>query len=207
MSKFNITPETKSEETSRNFIDVGIHENVELINVKLDKSPNGNNFIVFEFSKDGKVLTHTEWEPKDNDPEVLKSKIENQMKRLKHIATKFVSGDDLNISADNFENLAAKYIAILGNKYKGVKVRVKVVYSNNGFTTLPKYIPFIENMNDTPKEKSKLEIISIDRMTREPRVSTTSVEENPFGSEQVLAKADENQTDQVKEPVTEQPPF
>ena len=198
MSKYSITPATKSEETSRNFIDVGIHENVELLNVRFDKSPSGNKFIVFEFDKDGKALSHTEWEPKDNDPEVLKNKIENQMKRLKHIATKYMPADSVNLDADSFDELATKYIAILGNKFKGVKVRVKVVYSNSGFTTLPKYIPFIENMNDTPKEKSRLEIISIDKMTREPRPMNITTNNNPF---------DNTSEDKVQEPSTENPPF
>lgn len=202
MSKFSITPEMESEARTRNFIDVGIHDNVYLKNIEYGLSPNNNKFMVFTFEKDGKQLTHTEWEPSDNDSAVLFSKIANQMKRLKHIATKYVPNNEFKIDADDFESFAKAYIALLKGKYETKPVRIKVVYSNSGFTTLPKYVPFIESM-EVPAEKSNLEILSIDRMTRESvghRNQSTS-DENPFEHTE-----DDEELKALPEK-TEEPPF
>jgi len=150
-----------------NFMDSGIHENVELTNIRYDTSPNNNKFIVFSFKNvRGQTLDHTEWEPSDVEETRLNQKITNQIKRIKHIAKRYMPEDTFDISTDSFENFALKTIQLFGDKYKGVKVRIKVVYSNSNYTSLPNYVPFIESM-DISKEESKLEIISIDKMLRD----------------------------------------
>lgn len=185
MSKYVATPETKSESDNRyNFLDVGIHDDVELKSIEIKVSPNGNNYCVFHFEKDGKTFDHTEWEPKGNDDEVIRSKTENQITRFKHIITKFVPNEKYNIIGENFVDFVKKNIQLLGNSHIGKKVRIKVVFNNSGFTTLPAYVPFIESM-EVPKNESSLYISSIDKMTREPRNINpaqveTSSSDNPF---------------------------
>lgn len=161
-----INKSVNSEGRQRNFIDVGIHDNVELISVEYKISPNNNPFLVFTFKKDGKILTHTEYEPKDKDGNILESKQNNQMIRLKHIATKFIPEDQfiIEVMDNNFEKFCKQYLSLLGNKYVGIKVRIKVVYSDKNYTSLPRYVPFIERMD---VEKSTLEILSIDKMVKD----------------------------------------
>jgi hypothetical protein len=165
-----------SEARQTNFIDVGIHEDVELKSIEYKMSPNGNPFLVLTFEKDGKILTHTEYEPKDKDGNILENKQLNQIKRLKHIFTKFVSEEEFTIETETFEDFCKGIIKILKGKFEGKKVRIKVVYSNKNYTSLPKYVPFIERM-DVPK--SGLEILSIDKMTKDTpdKVNVTS---NPY---------------------------
>lgn len=161
------TKDIPADGRATNFMDVGIHENVELINIKYDQSPNNNKFIVFTFKDEsGKELSHTEWEPTDKDETRLNQKITNQIKRIKHIAKRYMPEDSFDINASDFEGFALKTIQLFGDKFKGVKVRVKVVYSNSNYTSLPNYVPFIENMS-VPKEETKLEILSIDKMVRD----------------------------------------
>lgn len=173
-----INKNVKSEGRQRNFIDVGIHDNVELKSVEFKISPNNNPFLVFTFEKDGKILTHTEYEPKDKDGNILESKQNNQMIRLKHIATKYIKEDDfvIEVMNDDFKEFCNQYIKLLGNKYVDIKVRIKVVYSDNGFTSLPRYVPFIERMD---VNKSNLEILSIDKMTKDSPDKITGTR-NPY---------------------------
>lgn len=171
-----------SEKRSSNFIDCGIHENVSLVGVEYNISPNGNEFLVFHFEKDGKKLDHTEYKPKDVDPEVLQNKTINQIKRVKHIVTKFISNDDYDVTANDFKEFCTKTIALLGTAYKGKLVRIKVVYSNNNFTSLPKYVPFIESM-DIPEEKKTLEILSIDKMVKDRPDTERPEQVNPFSKQ------------------------
>lgn len=165
-----------SEARQTNFIDVGIHENVELKSIEYKISPNGNPFLVLTFEKDGKLLTHTEYEPKDKDGNILENKKLNQIKRLKHIFTKFVSEEEFTIEEETFEGFCKNIIRILNGKFEGKKVRIKVIYSDKNYTSLPKYVPFIEKMD---VEKSGLEILSIDKMSKDSpdKINTTT---NPY---------------------------
>jgi len=178
MSTYIVNKSVNSEGRKLNFLDVGIHEDVALISIEYKMSPNNNPFLVFTFEKDGKKLTHTEYEPKDRDGSILEEKKLNQIVRLKHIATKFITEDEFDFESNDFESFCKTIISKLKGKFEGKKVRVKVIYSNKNFTTLPKYVPFIESMN-VPKEKSRLEIISIDKMTKDAP-DKTEERPNPY---------------------------
>ena len=176
---YKVDKNVNSEARATNFLDVGIHEDVELVGVEYKVSPEGNNeFMVFHFEKDGKRLSHTEWKPRDVDPEKLENKQANQIKRIKHIVTKFISEDVFVFEAADFKGFCETTIKLLGSSYAGKKVRLKVVYSFNNYTSLPNYVPFIESMS-VPKDKSKLEILSIDKMERS-QADVERPQTNPF---------------------------
>jgi hypothetical protein len=176
---YNVNKEINSEGSKLNYLDVGIHENVELTNVEYKQSEEGNEFMVFTFDKEGKNVTQTEWKPKDDDPKKLSDKTVNQIKRVKHIVTKFIPEEQYEFNASSFKEFCEKTISLLGTKHKGKKVRIKVVYNYNNYTTLPNYVPFIEKM-EVPKEESKIEILSIDKMTKDKADSEPLAQTNPF---------------------------
>lgn len=176
---YNMTKELQAESSGANFIDVGISEDVELTKIEYNTTDKGNEFMAIYFKDSNeRELSHTEWKPTDQDPERLASKETNQMRRVKHIATKFVNEDELVFSVPTFKEFAERIIGILNGKTEGKKVRIKVVYSYNNYTSLPNYLPFIESM-DIPTAQSKLEISSIDKMTRDQADREVTVE-NPF---------------------------
>ena len=162
------TKDISADAPSTNFMDSGIHENIELTNIRYDKSPKeGNKFLVFTFKNEkGQELNHTEWEPRDEDDTRKHQKGTNQIKRIKHIAVRYMLETEFDTIINDFEHLALHTIQVFGDKYKGKKVRVKVTYSDNNYTSLPRYIPFIEGM-DVPLEESELDIRGIDKMVRD----------------------------------------
>ncbi len=178
MSTYKVNKTINSEGRKLNFIEPGIHENVELVSIEYKLSPNNNPFIVFTFEKDGKKLTHTEYEPKDRDGNILEDKKMNQTIRFKHIATKYISEEVFDIEKNTFEEYCQEIIRLLKGKFEGKKMRIKVIYSPKNFTSLPKYVPFIESM-DIPKEKSRLEISSIDKMVKDAPDKTPD-KTNPY---------------------------
>jgi len=179
MSTYIVNKSINSEGRKLNFLDTGIHEDVFLISIEYKISPNNNPFLVFTFEKDGKKLTQTEYEPKDRDGNVLEEKKMNQIIRLKHIATKYISEEEFDFESDSFESFCNTIISKLTGKFEGKPMRVKVVYSNKNYTSLPKYVPFIESM-EVPKEKSRLEIVSIDKMTKDAPDKTDQARPNPY---------------------------
>ena len=191
---YKVDKNVKSEARATNFLDVGIHEDVELVGVEYKVSPEGNNeFIVFHFEKDGKKLSHTEWKPRDVDPDKLENKQANQIKRIKHIVTKYISEDVFVFEAADFKGFCDSTITLLGTSYVGKQVRLKVVYSFNNYTSLPNYVPFIEKM-DTPVEKTKLEILSIDKMTK-TQADVEKPQSNPFNPTNGTKPGDKDPSD------------
>jgi hypothetical protein len=193
MPKYSVTKDINSETRTNNFMSPGIHENVELKNLEEGKYPivygestQGSKFAAIHFVNDkGEVLIHTEYEPSDDNQEKLDSKTVNQIKRFKHIITKFVPEGNFLFESDNFEDFVKKCIQILGDNYKGIKVRLKVTLNNKNYTSLPKYIPFIELMS-IEKSKSKLSINSImDKMIRDKADVETPSNTNPFAEETI----------------------
>jgi hypothetical protein len=186
---YNVTAELPYESTSDNFMDVGIHENVEMTRVEYGKTEK-NEFIAFYFvGADGSKLSHTEWKPTERStdtPEKLAEKELNQMSRIKQIVLNFIPESSFIFQANSFEDFAKKVIALLGTTFVGVKLRVKVVYSGK-YTSLPTYwkFRFIERMDQVPADKSKIKVLSIDKMTRTPDPIPTNT--NPFDTAPSLA--------------------
>jgi len=186
---YNVTIDLPSESTTASFMDVGIHDNVEMTKVEYGVSPNNNNeFIAFYFiNSAGEKGSHTEWVPKGKDSDDQLKKELNQMSRIKQIVKTFVPADKFVFSANSFKEFAEKTISILGDAYKGVKIRVKFVYSGK-YTSLPKpWKPrFIERMDNNgyygedKSSDSKIKILSIDPMTRQGDTNTGTP--NPFAT-------------------------
>jgi len=91
----------------------------------------------------------------------------SQMKRVKHIMTKFLSEDKVTINAQDFDGFCNQVIALLGNSYVGKKLRIKTVYSYNNYVSVPKYVPFMEVMDQIASDKSRLNITSFDKMEKD----------------------------------------
>ena len=114
------TKDIPADTPSTNFMDSGIHENIELTNIRYDESPKEKNkFMVFTFKNErGQELSHTEWEPRDDDDTRLNQKITNQIKRVKHIAKRYMPEIDFDFEVPNFEGFALKTIQLFGEKFK-----------------------------------------------------------------------------------------
>lgn len=191
---YNVTKDIPGESSGPSFIDVGIHENAEITEIKYDMTEKGNEFLAFAFiSEDGKTLSHTEWKPVDEDPEKLEQKQRNQIKRVKHIAKRFIDEEEFVFEAKDFKDFATQVIKLIGNKYKGIKLRIKVVYSWNNYTTLPNYMPFVENMT-VPKADSVLKMTSIDKQTRDT-ADREPINKNPF--EKIETSTEEETDDRL----------
>lgn len=183
---FIVDEKIESEERKFNFIDFGIHENVMLTDITIDKSPTGKDYLSFTFtSEDGRQLTKTEWQPTikdDQGQDILLSKIKNQAKRIKHIMTKYMSVDETKIEYNY--NQWVKYASAVKAKLDPVKgnskMRIKATYDTKGYVTLPNYVPFIESMA-IPKADSELKILSSDKKERSQANGDVEVPtSNPF---------------------------
>lgn len=152
------------------YIPVGIQENVALKSAKVTTSPNGNLFLEITFEKDGATLTQTEWKPTkfgNMSDEDLQKKEDTQFSRMMQILLCFYKDEELIFNATNFEGWAEEIANYLNRADKSKLLRVKVVYNNKNYTTLPTYAKytFIEPMS-IPKEESSIIELGIDKFTR-----------------------------------------
>jgi hypothetical protein len=165
------------------------------------QTENGNKFLAFYFKNSaGETVSRTEWEVKKTDritQEQYESKIVNQISRIKQIVTKYIPEEQYNSDVNTFEDFCKKTIELLGDKHKDVKIRIKVVYDSNGYTTLPNYskYQFIESM-DISSDSSKIKVLNIDQMERAPR-------NNEYDNEALFQTAGQTQAQPTTQTTTQ----
>ena len=184
---YQIDQKIQSEGTSTKVFKLGISEGAEMTNVSVETASNGNSFLKFSFTDtEGANLSHLEW-PIDTAVEGWEKKMQSQMKRVKHIMTKYLAEDKVTINAQDFEGFCNQVITLLGNSYVGKKLRMKTVYSYNNYVSVPKYVPFMEVMDDIASDKSRLNITNFDKMEKDeadnPATLTSSAPQNGAATE------------------------
>lgn len=170
-------------------LSAGIEDNVLLTAVRFDKSTNGNLFIEFKFEKEGKTLTHTEWEPtkrSDETEESFQNKCDNQFSRIEQIMKCYYPNpEDRKFVGENFTQFAQWVTTMLNKADLNTPLRVKIVYNNGGYTTLPKYAKytFIEPMSLVNENKSVIVKLSIDQFEKPIVADLEKANPNPFNIE------------------------
>ena len=151
----------KSANTSK-YMSAGIKDNVKLAEVRVDKSPNGNDFIEITFSdEDGRTVTMTEWKNKINswikDETELQKNDDKQFGRILQILSCFYPDEALQVELDSFNSMINWVNTMLGNVIANNKpLRLKIVYNNSGYTTTSHNGIFIEPMDVAQTEIEKL---------------------------------------------------
>lgn len=134
------------------FIPAGIQENVALKSARVAESPTGRKFFEVTFEKDGAILVQTEWKPDDKNGELsdeaVQKKEDNQFSRIMQLLLCFYKDEQLVFNGTKFEEFSKEVVDYLNNADKSKLLRVKVVYNDKGYTTLPSYAKytFVEPM-------------------------------------------------------------
>lgn len=152
------------------YIPAGIQENVALKSARVATSPNGNIYLEITFEKDGATLIQTEWKPTKSPTmtdEDLQKREDNQFSRMMQILYCFFKDEELIFNASTFEGWAQEVANYLNRADKTKLLRVKVVFNQKGYTSLPTYAKytFIEPMT-VDKENSAIVQLGIDNFTR-----------------------------------------
>ena len=165
-SMYNIDNQTEAPKASGP-IPAGINENVQLLGVyfeSLRSDGTGGNVLKFNFQDAaGRKFRHTEFEVEvdrvrqsakqwGKDPEAaVRNALTGLAGRIKHILACFLPADQVVITGNTWDEFGGNVVSILGDAYKGVDVRVKLILNNKDYTMFPKqaFRPFIQRM-DTP---------------------------------------------------------
>lgn len=169
------------------YLSAGIHDNILLDSYRTETSVAGNTFIELKFvSKDGQSVTVTEWEPSKglntNDTD-FNNKCDNQFKRIDQILSCFYPDDkDREFEGEDFKDLVTWVINKLDKADKSILLRVKVVYNDKGYTTLPKYAKytFIEPMSKVNEGKSVIVKLGIDQFDKPVIADKEKEDPNPL---------------------------
>lgn len=159
------------------FIPAGIHENVTLKSARVAESPTGLKFLEIVFEKNGATLTQTEWKPtkfEGMDDSALQKKEDTQFSRMMQILLCWYSDEQLVFNGTSFEEFSQEVVNYLNNADKSKILRVKIVYNDKGYTTLPSYAryTFIEPMVLPEGQTSSITELRIDNFTK-PVVADT----------------------------------
>lgn len=173
------------QESKNKYLEAGIHDNVKFVSARVDKSINGNIFIEFKFEKDEQTMTHTEWEstkkPMESE-EDFQNRANRQVKRILQILSCFYPKEALVFAGSSFSEFANWVVNLLNAANKDILLRVKIVYNNKGYTTLPNYckFTFIEPMNLPDGQVSKITELNIDVFVRPITADKETTDVNPL---------------------------
>ena len=173
---YNLDAALGIEKSTSNFIEAGIQENVKISGVRVDTSINGNDFIEFAFKKaNSGTATHTEWKPNksssDTD-ETFNERCKKQYARMLQILLCFYTKEQLKeVAQPNFSEFKdlTEWVKKMLEKadLENTSLRVKFIYNDNDFISLPRYAKytFIEPMT-IKSEDSQIRILGIDKVKR-----------------------------------------
>lgn len=200
MSIFAISDKVISVNKAQRYMDPGVHENVELVDVKFETTSNGNIYLAYYWKNEyGQEASKTEYEVKttgnkplaqltEKENETYLSLVQSQMRRILYVAKQFVPEEEFKGKEfNNFKDFAQFIkMKLSPNTYTGVKLRVKITYDKNGWATVPSYIrevtnPWIERMDRVASDVTKMAIDStIDKTTRDSTGYTSNKAASPF---------------------------
>lgn len=154
------------------FIPAGIQENVALKSARVAESPTGRKFFEVTFEKNGAILVQTEWKPDNKNGELsdeaVQKKEDNQFSRIMQLLLCFYKDEQLVFNGTKFEEFSKEVVYYLNNADKSKLLRVKVVYNDKGYTTLPSYAKytFVEPMVLPEGQTSAITELRIDNFAR-----------------------------------------
>lgn len=166
------------------YMNTGINENVTLDKVEVKISPNGNKMFDITFvNEQGQTAVHTEWEPKMapwmKDKTDLERNQARQFKKMLQILLCFYKDEQINFEGEDFMSFANYIATMLNAADKTKKLRLKLVYNKDGYTTIPTAVDdtFIEPMDVT---ESNIKITAKDVVVRPVIADKETKNDNPF---------------------------
>ena len=166
------------------YMNAGINENVTLDKVEVKVSPNGNKMFDITFvNEQGQTAVHTEWEPKMahwmKDKTDLERNQARQFKKMLQILLCFYKDEQINFEGEDFMSFADYIATMLNAADKTKKLRLKLVYNKDGYTTIPTAVDdtFIESMDIT---ESNIKITAKDIVVRPVIADKETKNDNPF---------------------------
>jgi len=142
-------------------------DNVLISGFETGETNTGTKFLDIKLKDTlGNEANMREYEPDSTRPDFAK-KSTSQITRLKHILTKYVpEGTPLPAAADFPALWEGVKQMLIANQCNAKPVRLKLVYNDKGYLTVPKYVPFMEQMS-IPVADSKLRLNpGFDSLTR-----------------------------------------
>ena len=175
------------------YMNAGINENVTLDKVEVKVSPNGNKMFDITFvNEQSQTAVHTEWEPKMaywmKDKTDLERNQARQFKKMLQILLCFYKDEQINFEGEDFMSFANYIATMLNAADKTKKLRLKLVYNKDGYTTIPTAVDdtFIEPMDVT---ESNIKITAKDVVVRPVVADKETKNDNPFTTPEVATAA------------------
>ena len=166
------------------YMNAGINEGVSIDKVEVKVSPNGNKMFDITFiNEQGQTAVHTEWEPKMapwmKDKSDLERNQARQFKKMLQILMCYYTDEQINFEGEDFMSFANYIATMLNAADKTKKLRLKLVYNKDGYTTIPTAVDdtFIEPMSAT---ESKIQITAKDIVVRPVIADKEVTVNNPF---------------------------
>lgn len=161
------TAVVNNSEFNSNYIPVGINDNIMLKEVKIEKSPQGKDFLRITFENEvGQTAEFTEWKNEKNmwikTDEELQNRDNMQFGRILQLINCYTEAPDveLNTFVDMINWVKTTLTPFISTKKK---LRLKVIYDKNGYTKVSNNGTYVEPMEVT---ESQIKLFKRDLLER-----------------------------------------
>lgn len=161
------TAVVNNSEFNSNYMPVGINDNITLKEVKVEKSPQGKDFLRITFENEaGQTAEFTEWKNEKNmwikTDEDLQNRDNAQFGRMIQLINCYTTAPDveLNTFIDMINWVKTTLTPFISTKKK---LRVKVIYDKNGYTKVSGNGTYVEPMEVT---ESQIKLFKRDLLER-----------------------------------------
>ena len=135
------------------YIPAGILENIKLVGVRIDKTQTGSYFLELTFQDpQGFQLKQTEFEPtkfSNMTEDEFNQAIKEKVSRLMDYLNLYYKAGSLKNESNSWYDFITWVASLLDAAEKDTPLRIKAVYNNRNYVTLPAYAnyTFIERMD------------------------------------------------------------
>jgi hypothetical protein len=145
----------QSMKSSRRISTPGIHEDVTMTSITIDKSKSGAEYTEFRFEKDNRdYQLQRVWSPNlenlrlnegETESEAAQREVNGKLQHIQHILNTYLPSNQSNIVAGSFREFVDIAKRRLDPAIKDVKLRIKLLMDGEGqYVQFPRFTPYVE---------------------------------------------------------------
>lgn len=156
---FSTEAAKESMKSSRRISTPGIHEDVKLTSVTIDKSKSGADYMEFRYDKDdGAYAVQRVWSPSldnlrlndgETEADAAQREVNSKLQHIQHVLDTYLPSNQSTIIAGSYQEFCDISKRRLEPAMKDVKLRIKLLMDAEGqYVQFPRFTPYIEKQVD-----------------------------------------------------------
>ena len=185
---FSTEAAKESMKSSRRISTPGIHEDVKMTSVTIDKSKSGADFMEFRFDReDGAYAVQRVWAPSldnlrvnegETEADAAQREVNSRLQHIQHMLDTYLPSNQSTIVAASYQEFCDQAKRRLEPVVKDVNLRIKLLMDAEGqYVQFPRFTPYIEKQVEGQSSK-----LFITEWEKDKRMTKAAVKDGANGA-------------------------